>query len=90
MTAISVTQQHLDQGIPGNCAACAVVLAVEDTFPQASDVTVGQRYISMRHQGRWELLALPLFASEQIAAIDRGRTVEPFSFDLNYPAEMAA
>ena len=90
MTTISVTAEHLTQGIPGDCAACAVALAVEDAFPQASDVTVGQLYISMHDKVEWVLLAISLSVGERIAAIDRGESVEPFSFTVNYPAEVAA
>jgi hypothetical protein len=89
-TTINVTAQHLTRGIPGDCAACAVALAVKDAFPQASNVTIGQRYVSMYHEGQWLLPVIPLSVGERIAAIDRGRAVEPFSFDLDYPAEVAA
>jgi len=86
MTAVSVTADHLTLGIPGDCGNCPVALAVEDAFPRAVGVSVGDLYISMRHEGRDELLIIPEDARALIADIDAERPVEPFTFELDYPA----
>ena len=85
MTAVNVTRQNLDEGRPGDACACPVVLAVSDAFPDAEDVTVGDKYISMYHAGQSRLLLMPADVPVLIGAIDRKRPVEPFSFELDYP-----
>ena len=89
MTTINVTAEHLTEGIPGDACACPVVLAVSDAFPGAEDVTVGDLYISMYHQRQSLLLPMPADVRVLIAAIDSRKPVEPFTFDLNYPAVAA-
>ena len=89
MTAVNVTRQNLDEGRPGDACACPVVLAVSDAFPDAEDVTVGDKYISMYHAGQSRLLLIPEDVRALIGAIDRGKSVEPFTFDLDYPAVTA-
>jgi len=87
MTVVSVTAGHLSLGIPGDCGNCPVALAVEDAFPEATGVSVGDRYISMRREGRDELLVIPEDVRDLISAIDNsGQPVEPFTFELDYPA----
>lgn len=86
MTAVSVTARHLSLGIPGDCGNCPVALAVEDAFLRAVGVSVGDRYISMQHEGQPQLLAIPDDVRAPIAAIDGEISVEPFTFELDYPA----
>jgi len=86
MTTVSVTAGHLSLGIPGDCGKCPVALAIEDAFPHAIGVSVGDRYISMCSEGAPELLIIPESVRALIADIDTGTPVDPFTFELDYPA----
>ena len=86
MTAVSVTAEHMANGFPGDCTSCPVALAVEDAFPQATGVTVGHRYISIDDGGQTVCLIIADDVQDLIHDIDAGDYVEPFSFDLDYPA----
>ena len=89
MTSISVTRRCLTEGIPGARPACPVVLAVVDAFPDAQNVTVGNRYVSMYYEERDELMIIPEEIRSLIADIDTGTPVEPFTFELDYPKAAA-
>ena len=86
MTIVSVTAGHLSLGIPGDCGNCPVALAIEDAFPHAIGVSVGDQYISMCSEGAPELLIIPESVRALIADIDTGTPVDPFTFELDYPA----
>jgi len=86
MTTINVTAEHIAKGTPRECRFCPVALAVKDAFPHDVAVSIGHRYISMYSHERHELLPIPEDVRGLIAAIDAGRPVEPFTFDLDYPA----
>lgn len=86
MTAVSVTAGHIAKGIPGDACGCAVALAVIDAFPDAENVSVGDLYVAMYIGSRSELLPIPENVRALITVIDRDGTVEPFTFELDYPA----
>jgi len=89
MTTVSVTAEHIAEGVPGDACACPVAFAVRDAFPHAQDVTVGDLYISMYDRGQSRLLIMPADVRALIGAIDRNRAVDPFTFELDYPAVTA-
>ena len=86
MTTITVTAEHMANGLPGDCASCPVALAVEDAFPRATGVAVGHRYISIDDEGGTVCLIIPDDVQDLIHDIDAGDYVEPFTFDMDYPA----
>jgi hypothetical protein len=91
MTAISVTAEHIAEGIREDCERCPVALAIADAFPDLTYVRVGPDNIGVqRGVGEFQtLLAVPPDAQNFIWDFDDGATPDPFTFDLNYPAVTA-
>jgi len=91
MTTINVTAEHIENGVRENCERCPVALAIMDAFPGASGIYVESRVFSISRDGyRRDEIKLPREASEFIWDFDASKTVQPFSFELDYPAEVAA
>ena len=45
MDTIQVTQEHIEQGTPGQSNACAIRLALAERYPQQPTIEVGDYYI---------------------------------------------
>lgn len=93
MTAITVTQKHIDHGIPASGSGCAIALALLDAFPGATDTCVGD-YAGVFYSGSvsdddvWALL--PADARVFVRDFDDGLDVQPFTFTLDIPEGAAA
>ena len=90
MTTVSVTAGHIAKGKRDDCTRCPVVLAVRDAFPAASSVLVSGLHVYMQISRRELEHELPAGVQEFIHAYDTRQPVAPFTFDLDYPAEVAA
>jgi hypothetical protein len=92
MTTINVTAGHIAKGEHDSCRFCPVALAMKEAFPDAELVAVDSARVIMggglRRRG-WVELDLPDAATRFIEAFDAGDPVQPFSFDLDYPAVTA-
>lgn len=89
MTAITVTAQHIAEGLQDSCELCPVALAIRDAI-RDSGVWVDSRHVTFGKRGHWIEVDLPDAVTAFIEAFDRGQGGEPFSFDLDFPAEVAA
>ena len=91
-TIVVVTTEHIERGEPENCERCPVALAIMDALPAAGVPEVGPSQISFRVSDyQWADIGLPPEAIDFIETFDGGTDdVEPFSFELDYPAEAAA
>jgi hypothetical protein len=94
MTAITVTADHIAEGVPGECGECPIALAIAEAFPSAAEVAVYASHVNIwKTAGRGRdffTSELPEVAVAFIEHFDRIRDGEPFTFDLDYPAEVAA
>jgi hypothetical protein len=92
MTTINVTAEHIARGTPGECAHCPVALAIQDALPGLAGVAVGNAEISIlpKPRGSWIEVDTPRGVPYFVLRYDSTGTGEPFSFDLDYPAEVAA
>jgi len=91
MTTITVTAQHIARGERYSWVCCPVALAIRDALPDVSVVRVrGGGRLTLGDTPRLVTLALPGAAVNFIRDFDDGPGGEPFTFDLDYPAEVAA
>ena len=90
MTAINVTAQHIAKGKRHSWVCCPVALAIRDALPDVSVVRVHHEHLTLGDIFRLVTLALPGAAVNFIRDFDGGPGGEPFTFDLDYPAEVAA
>jgi hypothetical protein len=89
MTTISVTAEHIAKGRPGDCRFCPVALAVEDAFP-GTNCWVARDTLTLYSNGRQRLrVPHPGTVLKFIRAFDSADPVEPFTFELDYPAVAA-
>jgi hypothetical protein len=92
MTAINVTAEHIAKGEHDSCRFCPVALAMKEAFPDAELVAVDSAHVTMGggpRRGGWIELDLPDAATRFIEAFDVGDPVQPFTFELDYPAVAA-
>jgi hypothetical protein len=76
---IHVTQEHIDKGLK-SCGGCPIALALRDAG--FNDVVVFQRRFIYDARRGSPSHTLPPEAREFIEKFDKGRTVQPFSFEL--------
>ena len=87
MTAVSVTAEHIAAGDRDACESCPVALAIAQTFPDLTYVSVGQDDIAVKAAGGDKIsLRTPSSVREFIWDFDDLADVEPFTFELDYPA----
>jgi hypothetical protein len=91
-TIVVVTTEHIERGEPENCERCPVALAIMDALPAAGVPSVGPSEVAFRvADDMWTDVHLPPEVSDFIESFDGGATdIGPFSFDLDYPAAVAA
>jgi hypothetical protein len=85
-TTINVTQEHIDKGLRRQCSKCPVALAIKDVCKPETYVNVS----SVIYVGGKFSKAAPLDVERFIGRFDGSFSVEPFSFDLDIPAELLA
>jgi hypothetical protein len=88
MTVISVTAEHIAKGFPGDCRFCPVALAIEDAFP-GTNCYAARDALTLYFNGQSLRVPHPGSVLKFIRAFDSAEPVEPFSFDLDYPAVTA-
>ena len=91
MTTITVTAEHIANGIRENCEHCPIALALAEAFPGAGVHVDGDYNTGIAPNGGlggWYEIQLPHEALEFIWDFDDGgaEKVVPFSFDVDYPA----
>jgi hypothetical protein len=88
MTTVSVTAEHIAKGFPGDCGDCPVWHAITAAIPGLAYLRV--RYLDIDVRPRPEddlvIIEIPDGVARFIRAFDVGRPVEPFTFELDYPA----
>ena len=86
MTAVSVTARHIATGIREDCEGCPVALAVIDALPDIPYVIVSPEAITVGPIDAETRITPPAKVQDFIWAFDGGGLVEPFTFELDYPA----
>jgi len=89
MTTITVTAEHIARGERQSCTRCPIALAIRDAFPGAISFAVGGPMVMLWTGGSEREIDLPAEAFKFVNAFDNGRTVEAFTFELDYPAVTA-
>lgn len=86
---IEVTQAHIDKGLPCEACDCPVFWAILDAIPglDPADVAVGPQEINL---APGVTASLPEDARHWLDIYDDRQPVEPFSFDLDIPADLPA
>jgi hypothetical protein len=89
MTAVSVTAGHIAKGERDSCRFCPVARAISEALPGIELVAVDSAHVTFGHPAGWygwRQIDLPDSATRFIEAFDLGDPVEPFTFELDYPA----
>lgn len=87
---INVTQQHIDQGEPGNCTGCPTALAINDAIEASpryhakakAQVGRGLVIISWPNSTLKLYHDLPHAAHNFVGLFDTKQPVQPFTFNL--------
>lgn len=80
---ISVTQEHIGNGVPGSCDFCPIALAIVSTLGyRPHGLEVSGNYIEMEGE---RPRATSAAMKEFIDAFDDGLPVQPFEFELVVP-----
>lgn len=83
---ISVTQEHIDKGVPAKTDCCALTLAFRDSgFPKAI-VGIVLAYPMNNDDGVLSCILLPREAIDFRNSFDTGKPVKPFTFEVEVPA----
>ena len=80
---IMIEQNHIEQGVPGDCGRCVIALALRDHFEggyKTACVEEGKGFLTV--DDREYVFELPLEANEYVSRFDNGYEVEPCSFTL--------
>lgn len=81
---VSIEQKHIDAGEIYSAYECPIALAVRDQYPDFQSVTVtpDDLYIgiSLKH-GTSEMFDMPDEASAFVRDFDKGKAVQPFTFE---------
>lgn len=85
---VDVTAGDIARGTPGSGCQCPVALAVERALP-GFNLYVGPEVAYLGFDQTGKTLSLPDEARAFIARFDLGLLVEPFTFDLTVPGELA-
>lgn len=88
MTTISVTAGHITKGYPGDCALCPVALAITDALPGLAYLAIHYQDIDVGPRPDEDVITIemPAAVRDFIRAFDAFDPVEPFTFELDYPA----
>lgn len=81
-TRIEVTQDDIEKGVAKNCSACPVARAITKKLRQGLVAGVSSVLLIDYYKFRLSIEAF-LFVID----FDKGLPVQPFSFDLDLPAE---
>jgi len=86
---MQVRQEHIDKGIREKCGSCPIALAINEHLVDGviSNVRYSRVDLVKNEVYLVEELRLPPEASRFIRSFDNGEQVQPFSFELEIPAE---
>jgi hypothetical protein len=93
MTTVTVTAEHIAKGQPRSAFSCPIAFALEDALPGTNCYAGRDNLTVYAHGGcaPWSVrVRHPDSVLKFIRAFDSGLPVEPFTFELDYPAEVAA
>jgi hypothetical protein len=91
VTAVSVTAEHIARGVPRSAFSCPVAYALEEAFP-GTDCYAGRDNLTVYDSDSGGGLRMrvrvphPDSVLKFIRAFDSDQPVEPFTFELDYPA----
>lgn len=77
---ITVTQEDIDKGVISSCVACPIALAVGRFMPDSGFIVCANAIDFTSPLG--DLIHLPIEAVKFISDFDKGRPVQPFTFEL--------
>ncbi len=78
---VTVTQEHIDCGLPSKCSDCPVAMALLACVPGATGACVFFDHAIVRLEDGSDIkLDLPQEASDFIGSFDDSEKVAPFSF----------
>lgn len=84
---IKVTQKHIDAGNRGSSSSCPVALAIKETCPELTYVSVSLAAVDYQIPLLCYDLrcykSLPLVARDFIKSFDAGNVVDSFEFDFD-------
>lgn len=76
---IQVTQQHIEDGVPGDPHVCPVALAIRETIHKSHIKVVAYQFTI-----GYKPYFMPFSVRNFIDAYDSAKPVQPFSFVLDY------
>lgn len=79
---IKVTQEHIDEGFPGEADSCPVALAIQQKTGDLH-ATVNAKCIFFRYRSKDKTRKTPKKVVNFIKKFDSGDKVKPFSFELS-------
>ena len=88
---ISVDEDAIARGKPGNCLECPVALAMNKKLRDPHTAAAFGATADIRVSGTSSaFLRLPAASSEFVMKFDRREQVEPFEFDIHIPSCLLA
>ncbi|AXH46556.1 hypothetical protein SEA_ROBINSPARKLES_111 [Gordonia phage RobinSparkles] len=87
---VTVTQKHIDKGLPCRSYACPIAEAINDKG-YVSSVTDESVYITSKSEAarannsddvNWKKYTLPKSAKQFVNDFDSGKKVKPFTFEM--------
>ena len=78
---ITITQDHINRGVPCDGGSCPIALALFDVYPHATTISVGLDYAVVREDGIARKFILTDEAEAFMASFDYREPVSPMSFD---------
>lgn len=78
---IKVLREHIFRGWQNNCYLCPIALAIRSATGFSYMVTPTEVCLEDAQPRLW--IQLPIEARQFIDAFDRGKSVEPFEFELS-------
>ena len=80
---IRVTQEHINEGVPGKACSCPIALALNDQINPPHHIQVGSEVILISSALDTCAYGLPEKVKQFISDFDGELFVEPLEFELN-------
>jgi len=88
---VAITQAHIDTAIPADSGHCMIADALREALPHVRGVSVDLqtiRFTDPKKAQRYTYLTPPI-AQDYLVAFDQGQFLEPFTFNLTSPIQVA-
>ena len=88
---VAITQAHIDTAIPADSGHCMIADALREALPHVKGVAVDLqtiRFTDPKKAQRYTYLTPPI-AQDYLVAFDQGQFLEPFTFNLTSPIQVA-